>query len=357
MTGPVMPSCGRAGFRVLREGAGMPYLFAPGVHRVPTSLAGEKPMSVRHRLAVVVAAAAVLSGALVGTAGPASAGPPASTFGCQPTFATLDPAGSLDERIAVHENVTATPWTDGVAHHSGVSTMSSMSSTHLESSDRWYFRSLMVRNGSLTHAMTSYPNGNPELRSTTLRQYGRGWAPVTRLVDATDRGTAVTKNGYLYALNPTAGTLARYRVVEGRSFGDLTVTSAGSAAGYGGFRGLTLAYRLRAGYAGVADVLLATTRAGALYQITISNTAAYAPKLTLLRASSWTFDQLAVVQCDSSAALLGVRTATDEASLYRVDSFAGTSSVIRGYGRFGTAPWTATSTVGSWYGMSGPSRW
>ena len=314
-------------------------------------------MSIRHRLAVVVTATAVLSGALVSAAAPASAGPPANTFGCQPTFATLDPGGSLDQRIAVHENVTTTPWADRIAEHSGVSTMSSVSATFLESSDRWYFRSLMVKNGSLTHAMTTYPNGNPEVRSTTLRQYGRGWSPLTRLVDATDRGTAVTKNGYVYGLNPTAGTLARYRVVEGRSFGDLTVTSAGSAAGYGGFRGLTLAYRYRAGYAGAADVLLATTRAGALYQITIPNTAAYAPRLTLVRASGWTFDQLAVVQCDGSAALLGVRTATDEAYLYRVDSFAGTSSVIRGYGRFGPAPWTATHTAGSWYGMMGPSRW
>lgn len=47
----------------------------------------------------------------------------------------------------------------------------------------------------------------------------------------------------------------------------------------------------RAALAAAADVLYATTSAGALYQVTIPTTAAFAPRLTLVRAATWTFDQ------------------------------------------------------------------
>lgn len=309
----------------------------------------------RRTVAKAFVAVGSLLGALVAAAPIASAGS-AVPNPCGANFATLSPSGSLDTQITRTENVNATPWVDHIALHSGISTMSSVSHTYLQNSGRHYFRNLVVKGGILTHAMTSYPNDDPARRTTSMRAYGPGWGPMTRLVDASDQGTVVTKKGYLYALNPTAGTLSRYSVVEGRNFGDLTFRSAGSAAGYKNFRGLTLLHRYRAGYAGAADVLYATTTGGALYQITIPNTSAYAPKLSLVRASSWTFDQLAAVQCDSTQLVLGVRTGADRAYIYRVNSYAGTSSAITGYGQVGSS-WIAAHTTGYWESGFAPSRW
>ncbi|CAN7507038.1 hypothetical protein [Knoellia sp. LjRoot47] len=111
----------------------------------------------------------------------------------------------------------------------------------------------------------------------------------------------------------------------------------------------------RAALAAAADVLYATTSAGALYQVTIPTTAAFAPRLTLVRAATWTFDQLASVPCGSRFALMGLRTAKDHGAIYRVDSFAGTSSVIRGAGSLGPT-WTSAHTTGAWDTLRGPNR-
>ena len=281
-------------------------------------------------------------------------GTPASTFGCQPAFGAISATGGLGRYMALANDVTATPAAFAITTHTGVTAMSSTAHTSFASGYR-YFRTLGVKGGALSHLMTSYPDSNTSQRTTTVRTYGAGWGAFTRLVDASDRATAVTKSGYLYALNPTTGTLARYSVAEGRSFGDLTVRSAGTSAGWTSFRGLTLQYRYRAGSTGAADVLYATTSRGALYQVTVPNTASFAPKLTLVRSSSWTFDQLATVGCGSRSALLGIRTGPHQAVLYRVDSYAGTSSVIRGFGQLGST-WAAAHTAGAWDSRLGPAR-
>lgn len=62
------------------------------------------------------------------------------------------------------------------------------------------------------------------------------------------------------------------------------------------------------------------------------------------------------VACADSTGLLAVRTGTKHAHLYRVDSYAGTSSAIRGYGEVGTS-WPAVHTTGYWNALYGPSRW
>ena len=281
-------------------------------------------------------------------------GTPASTFGCQPAFGAISAAGGLGRYMALANDVTSTPASFGIATHAGVTTMSSTTHTSFANGHQ-YFRTLGVKGGALSHLMTSYPSSNPSERTTTVRTYGAGWGSFTRLVDASDRATAVTKSGYLYALNPTAGTLARYAVAEGRSFGDLRVRSAGTSAGWASFRGLALQYRYRAAATGAADVLYATTSRGALYQVTVPNTATFAPRLTLVRPSTWTFDQLATVACGSRSALLGIRTGADQAFLYRVDSYAGASSVIRGFGQLGST-WAAAHTAGAWASLLGPAR-
>jgi hypothetical protein len=86
-------------------------------------------------------------------------------------------------------------------------------------------------------------------------------------------------------------------------------------------------------------------------------TGAFAPKLTLLRASTWVFDDLVVGTCNGRQySLLAVRRATNTAYLYRLDTIAGTSSVIRGYGAL-ASPWGFTHTSGLWLGGLYPSRW
>ena len=186
---------------------------------------------------------------------------------------------------------------------------------------------------------------------------GSGWGKVTKLVDASDRDGQSTKAGWLYALNPTTGTLSRYSVSEAR-IGSPVIRSNASKTGYSAFRSLALAYRYRQGYPGAANVLIGTTRTGALYLITIPASGAFAPRLTLLRASTWVFDDLVVGECNGGLqySLLAVRRATNTAFLYRLETIAGTSSRIRGYGALAT-PWTFTHTSGLWLGGSYPFRW
>lgn len=281
--------------------------------------------------------------------------PTAATFGCQPAFGTITPGGSYGWQVTTAAAVTAPPTSTVFATHAGLSTMSSTAYTYVASTRRYHLRTLAIQGGRLVHLMTSYPVDAPSQRTTTTRTFGPGWGAFTRLVDASDRGTAVTKNGFMYVLDPAKGVLARYSVVEGASFGDLGVRRAGTAAGWRYFSGLTLMYRHRAGREGAADVLYATTTAGALYEVTIPATATFAPRLRLVRASTWTFDQLAAVGCGASTALLGVRTGSDQAFLYRVESYAGAASLIRGFGRLGST-WAAAHTAGVWNSLRGPSR-
>jgi len=187
-----------------------------------------------------------------------------------------------------------------------------------------------------------------------LALYRSRRSTATLTVDASEQGLQHTKGGYLYGFNVKAGTLARCTVTEA-TFGAPILRFAGSRIGYGGFRSLALAYRYREGYAGAADALIGTTSWGGLYLITIPVAGTFTPRVTQLRASTWKFDDLVVGQCNNSFSLIAVRSDADRAFLYRLDTIAGKSSVIRSYGAL--AAWTPAHSSGIWSLGTYPSRW
>jgi len=110
------------------------------------------------------------------------------------------------------------------------------------------------------------------------------------------------------------------------------------------------------GSPGAADVIIATTSTGQLYLITIPVTAAFAPRWTLLRASTCAFDDLIASDCQGHYALIAVRRSTQRAYLYRLDTIAGTSSVIRSDGA-SAGTWASVRSSGRWNSGSYPTRW
>lgn len=274
-------------------------------------------------------------------------------YGCTPDAATVEPGGALNQVVHDSADIAATPWRDFI---SDVGAVSVLSSTAYSYTGEHIFRTIVVRDGYLRLQTTRHPNGNPAARTHSSKVLGHGWGSVTKIVDASDRLEA-TKRGYLYALAPKNGTLARYRVTES-TFGSPLVVSAGSRTGYGAFRSLALAYRYRVGTSSAVDVLVGTTSAGRLALIRIPVTSTFAPSVSTMRASTWTFDDLIVSGCNSEDrfALVAVRKSTQRAYLYRIDSFAGTSSVIRSYGAV-RGSWASTRSSGFWFHDSYPSRW
>ena len=275
-------------------------------------------------------------------------------LGCQPDAGAIEPDGSLNHVILNDSNLTGSFYRDYVATIPGVTALGA-TSYEVDSNLTWFFRTFTVRGGALTLETTRYPNSNPGAVRRVSRTIGGGWGPMTQIVDASDRFPQFTKGGYLYGLNAKAGTLARYGVTEA-TFGAPTLRLNGYRTGYSGFRSLALAYRYRNGYPGAADVLIGATSAGRLYLITVPVAGTFTPRLTLLRASTWTFDDLVVGGCDNHYSLIGVRSGIDKAYLYRLDTISGTSSVIRSYGAIG-APWTPAHSSGIWDHGTYPTRW
>jgi hypothetical protein len=147
---------------------------------------------------------------------PAATRVSAQQLGCQPRVAVTTP-DTHSMAFLDHDNLTgATVHFDQIAPATGVSALGSTTYDMLASNQRWYVRTFAVRNGSLTHELTSYPNSAPTQVSQASKVLGPGWGNVTKLADATDRDGQSTKAGWLYALNPTAGTLSRYSVSEAR---------------------------------------------------------------------------------------------------------------------------------------------
>lgn len=275
-------------------------------------------------------------------------------YGCQPRVGAIEPNGTLNHVVLDHSNLRGPLFRDFLSSLSGVTALGSTSYQMMDSNKTWYFRTFTVRGGALTFETTSYPNFNPAAARRVSRSIGGGWGPVVKIVDASDRFPQDTKGGYLYGLSIKTGSLIRYKVTE-TTFGAPTVRFDGFRTGYSNFRSLALAYRYRDGYAGAADVLIGTTSGGGLSLITIPVAGAFSPRLTQLRASTWTFDDLVVGRCKNNFSLIAVRSNVDKAFLYRIDSFAGKASVIRSYGAL--APWTPARSSGIWAHGAYPSRW
>jgi hypothetical protein len=276
-------------------------------------------------------------------------------YGCAPQVGAIEPDGTLNRVILDNNKLNGPFFRDYVSTLPGVTALGSTSYEMVDSNQTWYFRTFTVRGGALTFETTSYPNSNPGAVRRTSRSIASGWGPVVKIVDASEHDLQYTKSGFLYGLNVKAGTLARYKVTEA-TLGAPTVRFNGSRVSYGNFRSLALAYRYREGYAGAADVLIGTTSGGGLYLITIPVAGAFSPRVTQLRASTWKFDDLVVGSCNNKFSLIAVRSDLDRAFLYRLDTIAGKSSVIRSYGAL-AAPWTPAHSSGIWAPGVYPSRW
>lgn len=186
-----------------------------------------------------------------------------------------------------------------------------------------YRRSLAVRGGVLwlDDARFRHDQSSAEAR-TTSRVVTPGWGTVTRMVDvSTTTGPSIRKNGYLYALRPSLGKLARYRVTE-PVFETVKVARAGDRTGYGSFRTLALAFTLERPGRPLSDVLAATTTTGRLYLIEVPRTATFAPRPLLVRSSGWQVDDLAVSDCTHGAVshqtIMSVSSATHRARLHHL---------------------------------------
>lgn len=154
----------------------------------------------------------------------------------------------------------------------------------------------------------------------------RGLPPVRSLAE----GGAST----LYTLD--AGNLRRFT-----ESGNPSVTrSAGIKTGFSTYRGLTLLRSEKS-----RDLLVATTTRGALMLIEIPRTAAFTPKFSALRTSTWqVYDRLVAQRCGAQTSLVGIDTRTGRAQVYTIGALKnpGTSTTIR---RWGPVPHPVRGTL------------
>lgn len=319
-------------------------------------------------LVLVAAAVAPLAATAPTSAAPVSASSPPRAFvatpglphPCQPEAAALMPSGQLVAMITDHDNALRPPFPEDVYRSiAPAGTVTAMTST----STVWdtvnyppihlYSRQFFVKSGYLYFGTTNYDT-RKQSKTFSAAKVGSGWGPFRHLADASDAWTGIRRSGSLYAVNGYNGALTRYRVSEG-TWGKPVLTKTGSKNGFGSLRSLTLAYQYRPWAADGTDALLATTSKGALLLITIPRSGAFAPKTTVLRSSTWHFDDLAVTNCGSGWALVAVQKSVKRAHVYFIHSYNGTRTRIGYAGRIGTT-WNATRTAGYWNLAEVPHR-
>lgn len=302
---------------------------------------------------VVLAAAIGVSAATPGHITAASA-TTLSQMGCFPEAGTVEADGTFNHVVFNDQNVIGPVYRDYI---STLGPVTALGSTTLEYVGANTFRTFAVHAGYLRLDTTRYSNSNPAARTFTSRAVGTRWGNVTKIVDASDRQSAYTKNGYLYGLSPQYGILGRYKVTE-PTFGAPSVANAGYRTGYGAFRTLALAYKYREGTSSAADVLIGTTATGQLDLITVPITGTFSPRVTVLRSSTWTFDDLFVNGCNTNGqfSLVAVRHSTQRAYLYKITSISSSSVAMSAYGAISGA-WPSVHSSAFWYSGAYPVRW
>ena len=323
--------------------------------------------SVRARLATATVVTALAASALA-TAGSSSAAPltanvptvaPAATAvqpsapGCLLEATTIEPDGNLTQQVFDSSDYGKAPYPERIYTAPAQVTAMAGASAHWDDAyypPRYlYTRQFAVRTDRLVFGTTHY-NTVKQTKAYTEKKFGTGWGAVTKMVDASDPSTGLghPKDGYLYAVSGRTGNLARYKVSE-KTWGSPTVAAAGAKAGFGAVTAMTLAYQYRAwDDATAVDALLVTTRKGALYLVTMRRSGAFAPKLTLLRGSTWTFDGLALNNCGRNTwILLATNSSTDVARVYEVFGYRGTSTTIKQLSKVPGA-WDAKLTASYW---------
>ncbi|GAA4725396.1 hypothetical protein GCM10025782_24390 [Pedococcus ginsenosidimutans] len=321
--------------------------------------------SVRARVASAVAVTALAASALA-TAGSAAsapartpAGAPAaapgavvpSVPGCRLEASTIEPDADLTQQVFDSSDYGKAPYQERLytapAQVSAMAGVSAQWDAVYYPSRYLYYRQFAVRTDRLVFGTTHY-NTVKQTKAYTEKKFGTGWGSVTKMVDASDRNPELTKSGYLYAVSGRTGNLARYKVSE-KTWGSPSVAAAGAKAGFGGVTAMTLAYQYRAwDDATAVDALLMTTKKGALYLVTMKRSGAFAPRLTLLRGSTWSFDGLALNNCGPrSWILLATNSSSDVARVYEVFPYRGTSTTINQLGKVPGA-WDARFTASYW---------
>jgi len=320
--------------------------------------------SVRARVAAVTAVTALAASALA-TAGSSAAAPahvpasaPATTAavspsspGCLLEATTIEPDANLTQQVFDSTDYSKAPYAERIYTAPAQVTAMAGASSQWDgtySPPRYlYTRQFAIRTDRLVFGTTHY-NTVKQTKAYTEKKFGTGWGAVTKMVDASDRNPESTKSGYLYAVSGRTGNLARYKVSE-KTWGSPTVAAAGAKAGFGAVTAMTLAYQYRPwDDATAVDALLMTTRKGALYLVTMKRGGAFAPRLTLLRGSTWTFDGLALNSCGRNTwVLLATNSSTDVARVYEVFGYRGTSTTIKQLSKVPGA-WDAKLTASYW---------
>jgi len=267
---------------------------------------------------------------------------------CSLAATTADPDGQLYEQNFDADDYSKAPFAERI--YTAPAQLTAMAGTSVRVDQQYrYYRQFGVRTDRLVFGTTHY-NTQKQTKAYTEKKFGTGWGAVTKLVDASDPGTGTgsPKAGYLYAISKQTGNLARFRVDE-KTLGSPTVAAAGAKSGFGSVTAMTLAFQYKDWQPeNAVDGILMTTSSGRLYLVTAKRSGSFAPRLILLRGSTWHFDGLALNNCGpDSWVLLATDHHADTAVSYEVFSYRGTATKITRLAKV-PAAWDAKLTTSFW---------
>jgi hypothetical protein len=211
------------------------------------------------------------------------------------------------------------------------------------SSSLYYWAGFVLQSGSLLAAAETHYN-NSDTPTVSKKNLGGGYGGFTTLTSANYWVQGTTKpHTFLYGLN-TNGSLYRYKVNGPTG----PVVGAGHAAGYKGFKAITVISTTP-----TYDPLLATTKAGALWTIHLPVTGTFKGTLKAVRASGFKqYDQLVAQRCGNGTMLSAFDNTANTVTVYAMGKAVGSKTVVN---TIGTAPATNDALVHFLYtGSGGP---
>jgi hypothetical protein len=211
------------------------------------------------------------------------------------------------------------------------------------SASLYYWAGFVLQGGSLLAAAETHYN-NSDTPTVSSKNLGGGYGGFTTLTSAKYWVQGTTKpHMFLYGLH-TNGSLYRYRVNGPTG----PVVGAGHAAGYQGFKAITVIATTP-----TYDTLLATTKAGALWTIHLPVTGTFKGTLKAVRASGFKpYDQLVAQRCGNATMLSAFNNTANTVTVYAMGKAVGSKTVVN---TIGTAPATNDALVHFLYtGSGGP---
>jgi hypothetical protein len=188
-----------------------------------------------------------------------------------------------------------------------------------------YYAGFVLVSGSLYTTVESYktPTSAPVVSSKRL---GTGWSSFSALASSRAINSAGNVDHmFLYGLN-TNGTLYRYSI-NGTTG---PVSAAGSALGYKSFKQITVIAE-NPSY----DTLLATTKTGALYTITLPITRTLKGTLAAVRTTGFAqYHQIVAERCGNNGGTLltGFDNVKNTATVYALSRAKGAATVVNTIG-------------------------